>query len=161
MDIRAFLSQNDVIVDVRFSDKVQLLKDLLSRAALVVALDQALISAEILKREELGSTGLGFGVAIPHARIPGLKTTLRFGSIEARPRFCRQRRGAGRPCLPPPSSGLLRMRTPERPCSRCSTTQKANHCGNAAEGPEWRGGLQCDPRDMNRNRCVSRRRLSD
>jgi PTS system nitrogen regulatory IIA component len=30
------------------------------------------ISAEILKREELGSTGTGGGVAIPHARIQGL-----------------------------------------------------------------------------------------
>lgn len=72
MDIRAFFSQNDVIVDVRASDKVQLLKDLSARAALEVALDPALVSAEILKREELGSTGLGSGVAIPHARILGL-----------------------------------------------------------------------------------------
>lgn len=95
MDIRAFLSQNDVIVDVRASDKLQLLKDLSSRAALVVALDQALISAEILKREELGSTGLGFGVAIPHARIPGLskphgvlaqlKRALDFAAIDGKP----------------------------------------------------------------------------
>ena len=72
MDIRAFLLQNDVIVDVRASDKVQLLKDLSTRAALEVALDPALVSTEILKREELGSTGLGSGVAIPHARIPDL-----------------------------------------------------------------------------------------
>jgi len=72
MDIRAFFSQNDVLVDVRASDKVQLLRDLSARAALEVALDPALVSAEILKREELGSTGLGSGVAIPHARILGL-----------------------------------------------------------------------------------------
>ena len=72
MDTRAFLSQKNVIVDVRASDKAQLLKDLSARAALEVVLDPALLSAEILKREELGSTGLGSGVAIPHARIPGL-----------------------------------------------------------------------------------------
>jgi PTS system nitrogen regulatory IIA component len=30
------------------------------------------IAAEILRREELGSTGTGGGVAIPHARIQGL-----------------------------------------------------------------------------------------
>ncbi len=72
MDIRAFLSQNDVMIDVRASDKVQLLKDLSARAARAVALEPDLVSAEILKREELGSTGLGSGVAIPHARIPGL-----------------------------------------------------------------------------------------
>jgi PTS system nitrogen regulatory IIA component len=37
------------------------------------------ISAEILKREELGSTGTGGGVAIPHARIQGL--TRSFGIL--------------------------------------------------------------------------------
>ena len=95
MDIRAFLSQKNVIVDVRASDKAQLLKDLSARAALEVVLDPALVSAEILKREELGSTGLGSGVAIPHARIPGLgkpysvlarlKRPLDFAAIDGEP----------------------------------------------------------------------------
>jgi len=31
-----------------------------------------LIASALLKREELGSTGTGGGIAIPHARIPGL-----------------------------------------------------------------------------------------
>ena len=70
--IANFLTQNDVMTEVRASDKDKLLKDLSTRAALEVGLDPALVSAEILKREELGSTGLGSGVAIPHARIPGL-----------------------------------------------------------------------------------------
>jgi nitrogen PTS system EIIA component len=95
MDIRAFLSQNAVIIDVRASHKVQLLKDLSARAAPEVALEPALVSAEILKREELGSTGLGSGVAIPHARIPGLrkpygvlarlKRALDFAAIDGEP----------------------------------------------------------------------------
>jgi nitrogen PTS system EIIA component len=72
MNLGAFLSQDDVMVDVRASGKVELLKDLSARAALKAGLDPALVSAEILKREELGSTGLGSGVAIPHARIPDL-----------------------------------------------------------------------------------------
>jgi nitrogen PTS system EIIA component len=95
MDIRAFLSQSDIMVDVRASDKVQLLKNLSARVALKVALDPTLVSAEILKREELGSTGLGSGVAIPHARIPGLsrpcgvlarlKRALDFAAIDGEP----------------------------------------------------------------------------
>jgi PTS system nitrogen regulatory IIA component len=72
MDIASFLSQNDVMLDVRTSDKAKLLQDLCTQAAREVALDPHVVSTEILKREELGSTGVGSGVAIPHARIPGL-----------------------------------------------------------------------------------------
>jgi PTS system nitrogen regulatory IIA component len=31
------------------------------------------VSTQIIKREELGSTGVGSGVALPHARLRGLK----------------------------------------------------------------------------------------
>ena len=72
MEIREFLSPNDVMVDVRASDKVTLLRDLSTRAALEVALDTAFVADEVVRREQLGSTGVGSGVAIPHARIPGL-----------------------------------------------------------------------------------------
>lgn len=43
------------------------------RAAASLKLDPKLIAGKILKREELGSTGVGGGIAIPHARIHGVK----------------------------------------------------------------------------------------
>jgi PTS system nitrogen regulatory IIA component len=73
MDIRDFLSPSEAIVDVRSADKKRLLKELCTRAAATLELDAERVSDEILKREELGSTGVGGGVAIPHARIQGLK----------------------------------------------------------------------------------------
>jgi PTS system nitrogen regulatory IIA component len=72
LDIKDFLSPADTIVDIRASDKVQLLQELAKRAAAALDLDAELASREILKREELGSTGMGGGVAIPHARIHNL-----------------------------------------------------------------------------------------
>ena len=72
MNIKEFLSPNDTLVDVRASDKTRLLQELGRRAAATLNLAAERISAEILKREELGSTGTGGGVAIPHARIQGL-----------------------------------------------------------------------------------------
>ena len=33
------------------------------------------IQASLVEREDLGSTGIGFGVAIPHARLKELKST--------------------------------------------------------------------------------------
>jgi nitrogen PTS system EIIA component len=37
-----------------------------------LGLDQAQVLAALMERERLGSTGVGQGVAIPHARIPNL-----------------------------------------------------------------------------------------
>jgi PTS system nitrogen regulatory IIA component len=73
LDIKDFLASNDVIVDMRAADKDQLLRELSQRAASALGLDAGVVTAEILKREELGSTGMGEGMAIPHARIPNLK----------------------------------------------------------------------------------------
>ncbi|MEJ2309230.1 MAG: PTS sugar transporter subunit IIA [Gammaproteobacteria bacterium] len=36
---------------------------------------KASIESKLLEREELGSTGIGFGVAIPHARLKDLQST--------------------------------------------------------------------------------------
>ena len=95
MNIEAMLSLNDVMTDVIASDKARLLQELSARAALGTGLDPVSISAAILKREELGSTGLGAGVAIPHAIVPGLsrpfgilarlKRALDFAAIDEQP----------------------------------------------------------------------------
>jgi len=73
MHIKDFLSESHVFVDIRASNKVGLLTDLCRRAASVLNIDADKITADILKREQLGSTGMGDGVAIPHARIADVK----------------------------------------------------------------------------------------
>ncbi|MFM8820340.1 MAG: PTS sugar transporter subunit IIA [Phenylobacterium sp.] len=42
------------------------------KAAQAFGLDAGAVLTALLEREELGSTGLGKGVAAPHARVPGL-----------------------------------------------------------------------------------------
>lgn len=74
MKIETFLAPGDVLVDVEASEKSRLLIELSTRAASRLALPLEQISGEILKREELGSTGVGGGAAIPHARFAGLHT---------------------------------------------------------------------------------------
>ena len=39
-------------------------------------LSRAVVTDSLFARERLGSTGLGYGVAIPHGRIKGLKTPM-------------------------------------------------------------------------------------
>jgi PTS system nitrogen regulatory IIA component len=79
MEIKDFLSPDDALIKVRAPDKTRLLQDLAARAAAALNLDANLVSIELLKREALGSTGTGEGVAIPHARIPDLKKP--FGTL--------------------------------------------------------------------------------
>jgi PTS system nitrogen regulatory IIA component len=74
MKISDFLSPAHVMLDIRASDKSRLLHQLSTQAAAEVGLDAGDVSKQIAKREELGSTGVGNGVALPHARLKGLKS---------------------------------------------------------------------------------------
>ena len=95
MKVSDFLSSADVTIDVAFADKPKLLDELARRAAPVVNLQPALILAELQKREQLGSTGMGGGVAIPHARIHQLqrpfgmlvrlKKPIEFDAVDGKP----------------------------------------------------------------------------
>jgi nitrogen PTS system EIIA component len=84
MKISDFLSPTRVMLDVRASDKAQLLNELSRQAAAEAGLDVDETAAQIAKREALGSTGVGNGVGLPHARLLGLKAP--FGLLA---RLCR------------------------------------------------------------------------
>lgn len=73
MNISDFLSRKDVLLSVSASDKAQLLSQLATRAANELGLDPNNVSDAVAKREALGSTGVGYGVALPHARVSHLK----------------------------------------------------------------------------------------
>ena len=95
MDIKEFLAPSDVLIGIRGTNKTQILEDLCRRAASALKVDADKITADILKREELGSTGVGGGVAIPHARIAEvkkpfgllarLKSAIEFDAIDRQP----------------------------------------------------------------------------
>jgi PTS system nitrogen regulatory IIA component len=79
MDLADLIEPDRVVHAARASNKQQLL-DLASRAATLLNLDAQTIFAALQAREELGSTGLGNGFALPHARIEGLDRL--FGMFE-------------------------------------------------------------------------------
>jgi PTS system nitrogen regulatory IIA component len=62
----------DAVGTIRADSKTTILDLLAERFGTVYALDPAKVLARIQDRERLGSTGFGRGVAIPHARVPGL-----------------------------------------------------------------------------------------
>ena len=73
MDFENICPIVDTVIDLPLRDKRALLHDLGHRAALALKVDGAIVFNALLKREELGSTGIGNGVAIPHVRLEQVK----------------------------------------------------------------------------------------
>jgi len=69
MKIPEFLSVNNVMLNVAAADKRKLLLELSRKAGSMLDVLPERVFSELSKREELGSTGMGGGVAIPHARF--------------------------------------------------------------------------------------------
>jgi len=95
MNIADFLSSTNVVIDVVAADKQKLLSELARKAGLMLDVLPERIFSELCKREELGSTGVGGGVAIPHARfhqvsrpfgmLVRLKKPMDFDAVDAKP----------------------------------------------------------------------------
>jgi len=95
MTIDDILAPADVIHGLRASGKTALLDDLARRAARSLDLDAGTILGALVRREGLGSTGVGDGVSLPHARLEtvrkpfGLLARLRdpldFDAVDERP----------------------------------------------------------------------------
>lgn len=95
MELTDLIQPDRVIAGLRVSDKAQLLNELSRRAALMLGLDVRIVAGALVQREELGSTGIGQGIAIPHARIDGLQrifglfarldNAIDFAAIDGRP----------------------------------------------------------------------------
>jgi PTS system nitrogen regulatory IIA component len=85
MPVGEIIGPDRVVVGLRVTDKTQLLQDLAGRSAIGLGLDRRMIFDALLARENLGSTGLGKGFALPHARLEGLSETFALFVRLARP----------------------------------------------------------------------------
>ncbi len=72
MELADLLTPDRVVVGLRAGDKAQLLQDLSRRAAGALEMPAPPVLAALQAREQLGSTGLGRGFALPHARVEGV-----------------------------------------------------------------------------------------
>lgn len=72
MRIGDILSPAAVRSQVQVNSKKRLFQDLADMAAQAYGLNAAQTLDALQERESLGATGVGQGVALPHARIPGL-----------------------------------------------------------------------------------------
>ena len=76
MTISALLSPQRIFLDVEISSKKKLLELIANIVADQTQLTESVIYNNLLNRERLGSTGLGQGFAVPHARLENLDKTV-------------------------------------------------------------------------------------
>jgi len=70
--ISHFLSSEDVVLGLAATTATRLVEEIASLVAARHPLDSKLVFRALWRREQSGSTGLGHGLAIPHARVPGI-----------------------------------------------------------------------------------------
>lgn len=95
MDIGDLLARDAIVLRGGASSKRQALFVVAETAAAALGLEAEKVMEALLEREALGATGLGSGVAVPHARIEGLDrvwgvfvrldTPVAYGAVDDRP----------------------------------------------------------------------------
>lgn len=74
VEIADIIAPDGIILDLRScNSKRQVLKELAQKAAATLGLDPQQLLDALMERERLGTTGIGHGIAIPHARLAGLR----------------------------------------------------------------------------------------
>jgi len=73
VDLATWVGPENAFAGLRARDKQQAIVRLAVGLARQRGLDDRVVIDALMTREHLGSTGLGWGVALPHARIPGLE----------------------------------------------------------------------------------------
>jgi nitrogen PTS system EIIA component len=85
VEIDEFLSPQRMVLGLRSGSKRQLFQDLATMAGAATGLDPTTILAALNQREKLGTTGIGEGIAIPHARVGKLARMTGFFARMATP----------------------------------------------------------------------------
>jgi len=75
MSITSLLAPQRIFTDADITSKKRLLEFIAEKASEEIGLPQIDIFNKLLERERLGSTGLGQGFAVPHARLDNLTDT--------------------------------------------------------------------------------------
>ncbi len=80
MKILDVLDKEAILIDLKATDKIGILNELVAPAARITGIDHQEMVQVLMERERLGSTGIGGGIGIPHGKLKNLdKLVLGFG----------------------------------------------------------------------------------
>lgn len=74
MKISELLHKNSIIADLNSKDKKGVLEELAASVSDIAKTDAKDIVRVLLEREQLGSTGIGGGIGIPHGKLAAIKS---------------------------------------------------------------------------------------
>ena len=98
MNLSELINIPTTIMDIREAEKTEVIKFMVEKLAEAhPEIDKDVVTEAVLEREELGSTGIGEGIALPHAKFPFVEdclvcfarsvSGLNFDSIDNKPVF--------------------------------------------------------------------------
>ncbi len=73
MNLRDLVTPDAILPSLKATSKKQALQAIAEKAASLTGLSEQEICETLQKREKLGSTGVGNGIAIPHGKLPELE----------------------------------------------------------------------------------------
>ena len=73
MELEDLVKPEGVIAHLKVTSKKQALQELAARAAELTGQSERAVFEVLLQREKLGTTAVGYGVAIPHGKLPKLE----------------------------------------------------------------------------------------
>jgi len=74
MKLTDFISENTIITDLKATDKKSVLEELSLPVSEITQIEHKDLVRVLIERENLGSTGIGNGIGIPHGKLKNLKT---------------------------------------------------------------------------------------
>ncbi len=73
MTITDLVAPEAILPTLKVNSKKQALQELAARAAALTGQNERTVFEVLLQREKLGTTAVGYGVAIPHGKLPKLE----------------------------------------------------------------------------------------
>jgi PTS system nitrogen regulatory IIA component len=85
MTITDLVAPEAILPELKVISKKQALQELAARAAVLTGQNERSVFEVLLQREKLGTTAVGYGVAIPHGKLPKLEKLFGFFARLERP----------------------------------------------------------------------------
>ena len=73
MKINNIISKNCIFLDIKANSQSSLFKEISLKISEIIDIKPSLIQKKLNEREKLGSTSVGSGIAIPHAKLIGIQ----------------------------------------------------------------------------------------